>query len=96
MYLKDISYNDLICEQIADYFNIFLAEKLLYQKLYLKFEKHIIYEMDMTQKNQNLLKGEFYLNNKFIISEESIPFELNVNTDIDKRTLEAFSHFSYQ
>ena len=36
------------------------------------------------------------MNNKFIISNESIPFEINVNSDIDKRTLQAYSHFSYQ
>ena len=95
-YLKDIAYNDLICEQIADYFNIFLAEKLPYQKNYIKFKKHILYEIDFSEQNNNYINDEFYLNNRFIISEESIPFELNIKSDIDKRTLQAYSHFSYQ
>ena len=86
LYLKDKTYNELISEQIADYFNIFLEEKLQDLKPFIKFEKHVLY--DNEENNSN--------NIKYIISEESVPIELNISTTVDNRTLEAFSHFSYQ
>jgi len=98
LYLKDYCYKELICEQIADYFNIFLEEKFHYKKQFIKFEKNVIYEIDSNKYNEsnNSINNKFFSNSKYIISEESIPIELNNNIQVDKRTFQAFSHFSYQ
>ena len=95
LYLKDIAYNDLICEQIADYFNIFLEEKLPYLKQFIKFERHILYEIDNDKVN-NFANKDFFYNYKYIISEESLPIELKLTTIPSGRTFQSFSHFSYQ
>ena len=99
LYIKQLSYNDIICEQIGDYFNILLEQKLPFFEQYIKFQKHILYEMDIKHKNREteyLINDEFYDNNKYIISEGSVPIPSEVCNPIEKRTLQSFSHFSYQ
>ena len=80
-------------------FNILLYEKLQHSKQFIKFQRHVLYEMDMTNINNsdnNFINDNFYRNYKYIISEESIPFQLNCSYPLEKRTLQSFSHFSYQ
>ena len=101
LFIKNIAYNDLICEQIGDYFNILLSEKLPYSNQYIKFQKHILYEINQININDNnnseiLNNDKFYFNNKYIISEDSIQIQLNNSLAMEKRTLQSFSHFSYQ
>ena len=50
----------------------------------------------MTNININIENKNFINNNKYIISEESIPIQLNLSIPLEKRTLQSFSHFSYQ
>ena len=98
LFLKKISYNELICEQIGDYFNILLLEKLPYVKQFIKFQRHCLYELDMQNKNkqsENLINDNFCFNTKYIISEQSVPFQ-DLSFSMEKRILHAFSHFSYQ
>ena len=90
LFIKKLAYNDLICEQIADYYNIMIMNKLPQIRQYIKFEKHILYEL---QTNDNL---DFYNNNKFIISEDSTKFSSDNINPMDNRALQAFTHFSYQ
>ena len=55
--------------------------------------------MDIKHKNREteyLINDEFYNNNKYIISEGSVPIPSEVCNPIEKRTLQSFSHFSYQ
>ena len=96
-YIKQLFYDELICSQICDYFNILLKEKLPEQKQFLKFQRHIIYELNIKEKNQdtiNLINEEFCNNFKYIISEDTIL--MNSKEIFDKRILQTFSHFSYQ
>ena len=98
LFIKKISYNELICEQIGDYFNILLFEKLPYLKQFIKFQRHCLYELDIQNKNkqsENLINDNFYLNSKYIISEHSVEFQ-DISFSMEKRTLQSFSHFSYQ
>ena len=98
-YIKKLSYDEIVCEQIGDYFNILLDEKLPYLKQYIKFQKHILYEMDIKNKNkltENFITNEIYNNYKYIISEESVPFSTDICNPVEKKTLQSFSHFSYQ
>ena len=99
LFVKNLSYNELICEQIGDYFNILLEEKISYSKQFIKFQKHILYEMNIIEKNKEstkLIDEKFYYNTKYIISEDSSSFQLNLSNPMSKTTLESFSHFSYQ
>ena len=92
-FMKKIAYDDLICEQMADYFNILINEKLPNLKQFIKFQRHILYEVDLD--NSSIL-DDFYLNNKYIISEDSTAIQLNTSVPPTKRVLQNFSHFSYQ
>ena len=102
LYIKNIAYNDLICEQIGDYFNILLYEKLPYLYQYIKFQKHILYEIcqpNLNNSNESMNNNsndKFYFNYKYMISEESTQIQLNTSMAMEKRTLQSFSHFSYQ
>ena len=99
LFIKNLSYKELICEQIGDYFNILLEEKMSYSKQFIKFQRHILYEMNNLEKNkesENLIDEKFYFNNKYIISEDSAPFQLYLSNPMSKTTLQSFSHFSYQ
>ena len=91
-YIQKLAYDELICEQIADYFNILIDENIPYLKQFIKFQRHILYEID----NPNSINDEFYKNNKYIISEDSTSIQLSTSVPSSKRTLQSFSHFSYQ
>jgi hypothetical protein len=80
---KKYCYNDLICEQIADYFNIEIKSET---SSLIKFKKNVIYLQD----NQPINKL------KIIIADNALPFSLNLSSLPDKKILQAFSHFSYQ
>ena len=95
-YIKKIAYEDLICEQIADYFNILLNTNLPNLKQFIKFQRHILYEIDIGNNNSNNMEEEFYLNTKYIISEDSIAIQLDTSVPPTKRVFQNFSHFSYQ
>ena len=92
-FIKKIAYDDLICEQMADYFNILINEKLPNLKQFIKFQRHILYEIDL---DNSTLLDDFFLNNKYIISEDSTSIQLNTSVPPTKRVLQNFSHFSYQ
>ena len=89
-FIKKIAYEDLICEQIADYFNILI---LPHSKQFIKFQKHILYEID--SNNSNIL-NVINLNVKYIISEHSLSIQLNNSVIPTQRIFQNFSHFSYQ
>ena len=89
-YLNDIKlltkkycFNDLICEQIADYFNIELKSEGIN---FIKFKKDVIY-LKEEKDNEKL---------KIIITDISLPFSENISNEPTKKILQAFSHFSYQ
>ena len=90
-YIKKVAYNDLICEQIADYFNILIDINIPYLKQFIKFQRHILYELN----NQNGL-NEYCLKNKYIISEDSNSIQLVTAVTPINANLQSFSHFSYQ
>ena len=92
-FINKIAYNDLICEQMADYFNILINEKLPNLKQFIKFQRHILYEIDLDYSS---MLDDFYLNNKYFISEDSTPIQFNTNVPPTKRIFQNFSHFSYQ
>ena len=80
---KKYCYNDLICEQIADYFNIELKSEGIN---FIKFKKDVIYikeELD----DEKL---------KIFIADIALPFSENLFIEPTKKILQAFSHFSYQ
>ena len=60
-FIKKIAYEDLICEQMADYFNILMNDKIPNLKQFIKFQRHILYEI--APDNFSILE-DFYLNNK--------------------------------
>ena len=96
-YLKHLYYDELICQQIGDYFNILLKEKLPYCSQYIKFPRHVIYELDVANVNidsEELITEHFKNNYRYIITEDTI--QLNFGINMEKRTLQSFSHFSYQ
>ena len=80
---KKYCLNDLICEQIADYFNIEIKSE---SSSLIKFKKNVLY-LQENQPNNKL---------KIIISDNALPFSLNLTSHPDKKILQAFSHFSYQ
>ena len=90
-YIKKLAYDELICEQIADYFNILMEQNLPYLKQFIKFQRHILYELE----DQNSLNN-YCLKNKYIISEDSNSIQLTTAVIPTKRTLQSYSHFSYQ
>ena len=90
-YIKKLAYDELVCEQIADYFNILIEENLPYLKQFIKFQRHILYELE----EQNTLNN-YCLKNKYIISEDSNSIQLTSAVIPNQRTLQSYSHFSYQ
>ena len=90
-YIKKLAYDELICEQIADYFNILIEQNLPYLKQFIKFQRHILYEIE----DKNSL-NDFCLKNKYIISEDSNSIQLTTAVIPSKRILQSFCHFSYQ
>ena len=80
---KKLCMNDLICEQIADYFNIEIKSEMLY---FMKFKKSAIYSRE-EENNENP---------KFFIANVDIPFSTNLTIEPTKKIFQAFSHFSYQ
>ena len=89
-YLEDIKLltkkyclDDLICEQIADYFNIELKSEAIY---FIKFKKDVIYIKE--EKNNDKVK--------IIIADIALPFSDNLSVQPTKKILQAFTHFSYQ
>ena len=85
LYAKKICYNDLICEEIADYFNIEIKPESSH---FIKFKKDVIYEkVDKTESN-NI--------NKIIIGDVALSFPDVLSETPGKRILQTFSHFSYQ
>ena len=83
--IKKYCLHDLICEQIADYFNIEIKPESLN---YIKFKKNVIYEIDGEENNNNIIK--------LIISDLALNFPSSIAEVPNKRILQAFSHFSYQ
>ena len=79
---KKYCLNDLICEQIADYFNIEIKPE---SNHFIKFKKYVIYE-----------KEEENNTNKIIISNLALSFPQSISEIPNKRILQAFIHFSYQ
>ena len=90
-YIKTIAYDELICEQMADYFNLLIDKELPHLKQFIKFQRHILYELDEGNSLNN-----FCLQNKYIISEDSNAIQLILAVPASKRILQSFSHFSYQ
>ena len=90
-YIKDIAYEELMCEQMADYFNILIDRDLPHMKQFIKFQRHILYELD-----EGISVNDFYLHNKYIVSEDSNSIQLVTSVPASKRVLQSFSHFSYQ
>ena len=80
---KKYCLNDLICEQIADYFNIEIKPK---SNNFIKFKKYVIYEKE--EKDTD--------NNKIIINDIAPSFSPLISAIPNKRILQAFTHFSYQ
>ena len=75
---KKYCLNDLICEQIADYFNIEIKSE---SSSLIKFKKNVLY-LQENQPNNKL---------KIIISDNALPFSLNLTSHPDKKIL----HDSY-
>ena len=97
IFLKNLYTEELIAKQIGDYFNILLKEKLICFNQFIKFPRHIVYELEINNRNpetDNLITEEFINNYKYIIAEDTI--QLNLSIKMEKRTLQSFSHFSYQ
>ena len=94
-FLKKIAYEDLICEQMADYFNMIIDQNLPSLKQFIKFQRHILYELDL-ENIENSSIEDFYRNTKYIISEDSTSIQLNTCATPTKRIFQNFSHFSYQ
>ena len=80
---KKYCLNDLICEQIADYFNIELKSEAIY---FIKFKKDVIYIKE-EQNNKKI---------KIIIADITLPFSKDLSVEPTKKILQAFTHFSYQ
>ena len=96
-YLKKLYYNELIARQIGDYFNILVKEKISCNNQYIKFPRHILYELNLNKKNpdtENIITEDFQNNYKYILADDTI--KLNLSVKMEKRTLDSFSHFSYQ
>lgn len=86
---------ELICQQIADYFNIRIHDEFPQLKQYFKFNRHIIYEMDKNSEN-NLKQKGFKNFSRLVLSEISDPFNFTLSSPIGNQILNVFSHFSYQ
>lgn len=82
LFTKKKCLSDLICEQVADYFNIEIKPE---SNEFIKFKKDVIYEKE-EQNNDN----------KIIICDASLSFPETISEIPRKRILQAFIHFSYQ
>ena len=86
---KEYCLNDLICEQIADYFNIEIKPE---SNNFIKFKKDVIYFKEEQNKNQNNSDNII----KIIIADLALNFPNSISEIPNKRILQAFTHFSYQ
>ena len=84
--IKQYCLHDLICEQIADFFNIEIKPESFN---YIKFKKNVIYEKEKEEEDNNNIIN-------IIISDLALSFPSSVAEIPNKRILQAFSHFSYQ
>lgn len=82
--IKNYCINDLICEQIADFFNIEIKPESI---CFVKFKKNAIYEKE--EKNSDDL-------NKIFITDMALKFPASISEVPNKKILQAFTHFSYQ
>ena len=83
LFTKNICLNDLICEEIADYFNIEIKPE---SNHFIKFKKDVVYEKK--EKSDD--------NNKIIIGDIALSFSDSISEIPNKKILHTFSHFSYQ
>ena len=83
LFTKNICLNDLICEEIADYFNIEIKPE---SNHFIKFKKDVVYEKQEESDD----------NNKIIIGDIALSFSDSISEIPNKRILHTFSHFSYQ
>ena len=81
--IKKYCYKDLLCEQIADFFNLQIKFETIN---FIKFKKNVIYQKE-EQNNEKL---------KYIIADVAMAFSQNLSSPPDRKTLQTFSHFSYQ
>ena len=81
--IKNYCYRDLLCEQIADFFNLQIKFETTN---FIKFKKNVIYQKE-EQNNEKL---------KYIIADVAMAFSQNLSSPPDRKTLQTFSHFSYQ
>ena len=96
-YIKTIAFDELICEQMADYFNILLDQELVHVKQFIKFQRHILYELDPDAiMSGSISLNDYCLKNKYIISEYSNSIQLVTSIPASNRIIQCFSHFSYQ
>ena len=79
--IKKYCLNDLICEQIADFFNVQMNNVS-----FIKFKKTILYIREEKDKERF----------KYIIADYTIPFPKGFDKEPESQLLQAFSHFSYQ
>lgn len=93
LFLNKICMNEVICEQIGDFFNIRIHDEFPEVNKYIKFQKHIIYENN-NKLQDNIKKNDCH--SKLIISDTTFQFDNNFSMPMDKQMLNAFSHFSYQ
>ena len=84
LFTKEKLLNDLICEQIADYFNIQIRSESMN---FIKFKKYVVYEKEDNKVDDSI---------KIILGEISSSFPVSISEIPNKRILQAFSHFSYQ
>ena len=97
LYLKKLCMNEVICEQIGDYFNIKLHDEFPQLNKYIKFKKHTIYQYNDKIKEINISKDNKNSNHsKYIIGDSTIQFDNTLSTSMDSQILNTFSHFSYQ
>ena len=98
LFLNRICRDEVICEQIGDYFNIRVHDEFQQSNKYIKFQKHIIYEYNNEIKENNSSIENNSNNNhyKLIISDMTTQFDYTLSTPMDNQMLNVFSHFSYQ
>ena len=100
LFLNRLCTNDVICEQIGDYFNIKMHDEFPQLNKYIKFQKHIVYEYnEIAQEKNSLLssqESDLNIHSKLIISDLDCQLDYTLSTPMDNQMLSAFSHFSYQ
>ena len=73
---------EVICEQIGDYFNIKIHDEFPQLNKYIKFQKHIFYEYNDTNKNQ--IQANSNNHYKYIIGDATNQFDYTLSTPMDK------------